>query len=178
MENDPGSASASYGGMPHPTARALAEVGVVTGLFLLAIGCMACALHRRPRNGGGDRCCRRILRRGSSASGRLFGDGGDNDDDGESYIDDEETGRAPSPHVFDTLHELVFFLGRAGDGGGGRPPPTGIVAGSGEAEGRRVPAGLDRIFPDLLEAPGGAGGGDPQAPGGAEGGNGLREPLL
>lgn len=156
------------------------EVGVVIGAFLLAIGCTACFLNRRPGDNDNDddeqcscfsaigRWCKRTIRLGR------HGDEDDDDDD-ESYIGDEESNR-PAPHVFDTLNELVFFLAPGdNDGDGDGDGATGLLAttpikrrsrdsnNNGDNDGddthvdhdedeNRLPTTttMDRIFPDLL----------------------------
>lgn len=158
--------------IPHLAIRNLIEVGVVVGVFFLAIGCMAYFLNRRTGDDGNHqrdyeycscfsaigRWCKRTILLGRN----------NNDDDDESYIGDEESNR-PAPHVFDTLNELVFFLA-PGDNDGA----TGVLAttpikrrsrnsnsgGDGNSDNdddndndeNRLPTAttMDQIFPDLL----------------------------
>mmetsp|Transcript_24053 Transcript_24053/g.51136 ORF Transcript_24053/g.51136 Transcript_24053/m.51136 type:complete len:170 (+) Transcript_24053:266-775(+) len=138
------------------------EVGVVVGLFLLAIGCLARTLDRR----AGGSCCEELLRR-------------DDDDDGSSYIEDHDERRGsfsravPPPHVFESLlHEFVFFEAPGGEtepvesGAAGVPERPGID--------RRKATAMEGLFPDLLGGSGnregndngnnGAGGAEPREP--------------
>eukprot|EP00536_Pseudo-nitzschia_multiseries_P004141 jgi/Psemu1/323335/estExt_fgenesh1_pg.C_670035 len=182
--------SASNHHIPHVTVRTLIEVGAVVGVFLLAIGCMACALDQRPgesedHNRGycfSSRCallsrwCKRrirmLMQRGESE------DDDDDDDDEESYITDEESGR-PAPHVFDTLNEMVFFLAPDGDDDGDEAPAheaTPIRRNRDSHGGNDDNNGLtttttttmNKIFPDLLAKPssGTASGSDVRGEGG------------
>jgi hypothetical protein len=137
--------------IPNFDIRTLIEVGVVVGLFGLAIGCLACSLNG-PRASEGScsraftNCWKKLLRRRGNGDNDYYYDDDDDDDDDDnddSYIGDNDTesGR-PAPHVFESLNELVFFEAQE--------PHT--ISNSGDDDRRLlIPTSMEKIFPDLLE---------------------------
>ena len=130
--------------IPHFEVQTLIEVGVVVGLFGLAIGCLACSLNGPKACEGCSRpfanCWKRLLRRrGNGDNDDDYDD--DDDDDDDSYIGDDDTESAP--HVFESLNELVFFEEQQG-------PNTAISSDSGDDQRLLIPTSMEKIFPDLL----------------------------
>ena len=150
--------------IPHSALRTLMEVGAVVGLFVLAMGCMACSLNG-PRATEG-RCISAI----QNCWGRLMRRQNDEDDDDDSFIGDAETGR-PAPHVFESLNDFVFF--EAPEHGNDEGPGFFISTSVDSGDGDPIPETMDKIFPDIL----GAGGENTEADE-EDGGDDLREPLL
>lgn len=138
--------------VPHLQTRILLEVGTVVGLFGLALACMACTLNSGdPRSTSGPsirRCWRKFRRRVRSNP--------DDDDDESSYIGDNETGR-PTPHIFETLNELIFFESPDDDDEAGflatpirSSTRGGNDDGSDEENKIKTTNLMEELFPDLL----------------------------
>lgn len=147
--------------IPHFEVRTIMEVGAVVGLFVLAMGCMACSLNgTRGCEGFCSRltfwkCWRKI-----AFWRETSGDNDNDSDDESSYIDDAESGQRPAPHIFESINDLIFFE---------RPREESMLSTS-EDSGSLLPTSTDKIFPDLL-APST---GDEENPESSD----LREPLL
>ena len=148
----------------------LVAVGILVGLFALAIFCLMCYLRRTRGIFRRGRCCNRTRRR----IRRLIRRRQDGTDEGS--FDDESSGQRQT-QSFETLDELVFFEAPDDDGA------IGFLTSRNNYDGDdNRPKTMEQIFPDLL----GMGTDNdhdndveadfPNATG--RNGNELREPLL
>lgn len=149
--------------IPHCGMRTLVEVGAFVGLFVVALGFMACSLHFPIAPGCCTKCWNK-LKGGDEITQDDYEN--NNDDDSSSYIDDAESGRQ-APHIFESLNDLVFFEA-TGSG-------DGVLATDNDNNNRLpIPNTMEKIFPDLL-APNAEQNTSTEADASA---GDLREPLL
>jgi len=133
--------------IPHYGMRTLMEVGAFVGLFVVALGFLACSLHFPVAPGCCTKCWNKLRGGRSGETAQESNDEiNDDDDDSSSYIDDAESG-LQAPHVFESLNELVFF-----DATGSLSGDGVLATNTNNNNNNRlpIPNTMEKIFPDLL----------------------------